>query len=67
MPEPQEIEFIIKPDGSVEEVVRGVSGPDCETLTSGIEAALGDVEHREHTSDYYRQASQSGDHVSTSV
>lgn len=66
MPGPQEIEFIIKPDGTVEETVSGVSGPECEALTQGIEQALGDVEKREHTPDFYRESSQSGDHVTTS-
>jgi hypothetical protein len=63
---PQEIEFVIKPDGTVEESVRGVIGPECEAVTKGIEDALGDVEKREHTGDYYRETTQSGDHVTTS-
>ena len=33
----QEIEFIIRPDGTVEERVLGVSGPDCEIITEDIE------------------------------
>ena len=57
MPERQEIEFIIKPDGTVEERVRGVNGPDCERLTAAIEQALGEVERREHTSEYYATTS----------
>lgn len=32
--------------------VSGVAGPSCEKLTEGIEAALGRVEHREHTDEY---------------
>jgi hypothetical protein len=32
--------------------VSGVVGPSCEKLTEGIEAALGRVEHREHTYEY---------------
>ncbi len=63
---PQEIEFIIKADGSVEETVRGMSGPACEAVTKGIEEALGRVENREKTSDYYKESSHSGDYVSTS-
>jgi len=63
---PQEIEFIIKPDGTVEEIVRGVSGPDCEALTSGIEDALGEVDKRERTGDYFGETTHSGDHVTTS-
>ena len=64
---PQEIEIIIKPDGTVEETVRGVSGPACEDVTRAIEDALGNVEKREHTSDYYGETTHSGDHVTTSA
>ena len=61
----QEIEFVIKPDGTVEERVTGVSGPDCEKVTEAIERALGDVTKREHTSDYYDESQSSGQTVST--
>jgi len=49
----QQIEFVIRPDGSVEERVTGFSGPDCEQATSAIEKALGEVTRREHTGDFY--------------
>ena len=62
----QEIEFVIKPDGTVEERVMGVSGPDCEKVTEAVEKALGDVTKRERTSDYYDQSQSSGQTVSTS-
>jgi hypothetical protein len=61
-----EIEFIIKPDGTVEEQVRGVAGPECEDITRGIERALGEVAEREHTSEYYDETESAGDHVTTS-
>ena len=61
----QEIEFVIKPDGTVEERVTGVSGPDCEKVTEAIEKALGDVTKRERTSDYYDESQGSGQTVST--
>jgi hypothetical protein len=64
MPERQEIEFIVKPDGTVEERVRGVSGPDCEKLTAAIEQALGEVERRERTTEYYSTTS-TGETVTT--
>jgi len=67
MPGPQEIEIIIKPDGTVEESVRGVSGPECEAVTKAIEDALGEIDKREHTSDYYGQTTETGDHVTTNV
>jgi hypothetical protein len=61
----QEIEFVVKPDGTVEERVTGVSGPDCEKVTEAIEKALGDVTKRERTSDYYDESQSSGQTVST--
>ena len=59
IPEKQEIEFVIRPDGTVEERVTGISGPNCEKVTQAIEQALGKVTEREHTSEYYNQQSQS--------
>jgi Protein of unknown function (DUF2997) len=50
----QQMEFIIRADGGVEERVSGVSGPNCESLTESLEMALGDVVAREHTSEYYK-------------
>lgn len=52
----EEIEFIIKPDGEVEERVRGVKGHGCESLTKGIEERLGEIKGREHTGEYYEQS-----------
>jgi hypothetical protein len=53
MPERQEIQFVIRPDGAVEERVEGARGPECEAITQSIENALGEVTRREHTSDFY--------------
>lgn len=61
----QEIEFIIKPDGTVEEKVTGVNGPDCEAITKDIEQALGKVTDRERTGDYFNEQGSS-ESVSTS-
>lgn len=61
-----EIEFVIKPDGTVEEQVRGVAGRECEDITRGIERALGEIAHRERTSEYYDETESAGDHVTTS-
>jgi hypothetical protein len=66
MPKKQEIEFVIRPDGSVEERVIGVSGPDCIQMTESIEQALGEVAKREHTADYYNQSQTTSDTVTTS-
>ena len=56
MPTRQEIEIVIKRDGTVEEKVTGVMGSSCEKVTEAIERALGDVAKREHTPDYYNQS-----------
>jgi len=61
----QQIEFVIKPDGTVVEQVSGVSGPDCEKITEAIEKALGEVAERERTGDYFDNAQGTADTVST--
>lgn len=66
MAQRQEIEFIIRPDGTVEEKVTGVGGPACEDVTRGIEQALGEIEQRERTADYYRTTERTSDEVTTS-
>ena len=66
MPGPQEIEFVIKPDGTVEETVRGVNGPACEAVTKAIEDALGEVEKRDHTPDYFGESTATSSQVTTS-
>ena len=53
MPKKQQIEFVIKPDGTVEETVTGVTGPDCEIISGTIENALGEITERKQTSEYY--------------
>ncbi len=63
MSESQQIEFIIRKDGTVEERVTGVSGPACEKVTKAVESALGDVIRREKTSDYYDESQGSADTV----
>jgi len=53
----QEIDVIIKPDGTVEVKVRGAQGPTCLDLTKEMERYLGgQVAHREHTADYSQVA-----------
>lgn len=56
------LEFIIYPDGRVEERVTGFIGSSCAEVTAAIEAKLGIVAHRELTSENFAQkqvASQS--------
>jgi hypothetical protein len=49
------MEFVIRADGTVEERVTGVSGPNCEALTGDIESALGEVTHRERTGEFFKE------------
>ncbi len=61
-----QIEFVIRPDGTVEERITGISGPACEKVTEIIERALGDVIKREHTSEYYNQPDSTEETITTS-
>lgn len=49
------LEFIIYPDGRVQEKVTGVIGSSCAEVTAAIEAQLGQVMTTEQTSEYYAQ------------
>ncbi|MEM9542868.1 MAG: DUF2997 domain-containing protein [Cyanobacteria bacterium P01_E01_bin.42] len=47
------LEFIIYPDGRVQEKVTGIVGRSCTEVTAAIEEQLGRVMSVEKTSDYY--------------
>ncbi|MDJ0649033.1 MAG: DUF2997 domain-containing protein [Xenococcaceae cyanobacterium MO_188.B19] len=49
------LEFIIYPDGRVQEKVTGIVGSSCEEVTAAIEAELGVVISQKQTSEYYAQ------------
>lgn len=49
------LEFIIYPDGRVQEKVTGIVGHSCAEVTAAIEAQLGQVLSQETTSEYYTQ------------
>lgn len=49
------LEFIIYPDGRVQEKVTGIVGTSCQEVTAAIEAQLGRVISQEKTSQYYAQ------------
>jgi hypothetical protein len=49
----QVLRYRIRPDGRVEELVEGLAGPACTTLTAAIEARLGPVVSSVPTSDHY--------------
>tara|TARA_R100001086_G_scaffold60667_1_gene28071 strand:+ start:790 stop:1008 length:219 start_codon:yes stop_codon:yes gene_type:complete len=51
------IRYNIKPNGTVEEIVEGVKGHSCDTLTKPIEESLGDVLTHTHTPDFYTEMS----------
>ncbi|TAD98419.1 MAG: DUF2997 domain-containing protein, partial [Oscillatoriales cyanobacterium] len=47
------LEFVIYPDGRVQETVTGIIGASCAEVTAAIEAQLGVVLHQESTSEYF--------------
>lgn len=49
------LEFIIYPDGRVQEKVTGIVGASCTEVTAAIEAQLGQVVSREQTSEHFNQ------------
>ena len=49
------LEFIIYPDGRVQEKVTGIMGASCAEVTAAIEAQLGVVQQQQSTSEYFSQ------------
>lgn len=47
------LEFIIYPDGRVQEKVTGIVGASCAEVTAAIEAQLGQVLSHEPTSEFF--------------
>jgi hypothetical protein len=47
------LEFIIHPDGRVQEKVTGVVGQACTVVTAAIEAELGQVVSQAQTAEYF--------------
>ena len=52
------LEFIIYPDGRIQEKVTGIVGASCAEVTAAIEAQLGTVVSQEQTSEYFAQKLQ---------
>lgn len=52
------LEFIIFPDGRVQEKVTGIVGASCAEVTAAIEAQLGHVLSQELTSEYFAQTAE---------
>ncbi|PSO63027.1 MAG: hypothetical protein BRC39_05260 [Cyanobacteria bacterium QH_7_48_89] len=52
------LEFVIHPDGRVQEKVTGIVGASCAEVTAAIEDQLGEVTACELTSEYFTQPVQ---------
>jgi hypothetical protein len=50
------LEFIIYPDGRVQEKVTGIIGASCAEVTAAIEEQLGEVMSQNQTSEYFTQS-----------
>jgi hypothetical protein len=59
------LEFIIYPDGRVQEKVTGIVGASCAEVTEAIEAQLGQVLSHEPTSEYFANRMQQSDVANT--
>lgn len=49
------LEFVIYPDGRVQEKVTGIIGISCAEVTAAIEAQLGTVVSTEQTAEHFAQ------------
>jgi Protein of unknown function (DUF2997) len=47
------LEFVIFPDGRVQETVTGITGTSCAEVTAAIEAQLGHVVVQSQTADFF--------------
>lgn len=60
------LEFIIYPDGRVQEKVTGIVGSSCAEVTAAIEAQLGQVVTQQPTSEFFaNNATQESSVVNT--
>lgn len=59
------LEFIIYPDGRVQEKVTGIVGNSCAEVTAAIEAQLGLVLTQEPTSEFFATNTQQSAVVNT--
>ncbi|MBD2136679.1 DUF2997 domain-containing protein [Anabaena sp. FACHB-1237] len=59
------LEFIIFPDGRVQEKVTGIIGKSCAEVTAAIEAQLGHVVNQQPTSEFFAENTQTSDVVNT--
>ncbi|MEA5581534.1 DUF2997 domain-containing protein [Nodularia harveyana UHCC-0300] len=59
------LEFIIYPDGRVQETVTGIVGNSCAEVTAAIEAQLGLVLSHEPTSEFFANQVEQSSVVNT--
>lgn len=62
--EMQELEITIDREGKVQVAVRGAHGEGCLGISRSIERAVGTVEKREYTAEFYEQPVSVSDHCS---
>jgi hypothetical protein len=60
--EMQELEITIDKEGKVQVAVRGVKGEGCLEITKNIENAVGTVEERGYTAEFYEQPASVSHH-----
>ncbi|NEP86627.1 MAG: DUF2997 domain-containing protein [Okeania sp. SIO2C2] len=61
------LEFIIYPDGRVQEKVTGIVGTSCTEVTKAIEEELGIILTQESTSEYFAQQQHQSDTAKAQV
>jgi Protein of unknown function (DUF2997) len=61
------LEFVIYPDGRVQEKVTGIVGSSCAEVTAAIEAQLGLVLQQQPTSEYFAQQQHLGNQQANQV
>ncbi len=57
--EPEEMEITIDKEGRITVKVHGAPGSSCLALTRDLENAVGVVEQREYTAEFYEQVTES--------
>ncbi len=57
--EPEEMEISIDKEGRITVKVHGARGTSCLALTRDLENAVGVVEQRKHTAEFYEQIAES--------
>ena len=61
------LEFIIYPDGRVQEKVTGIMGRSCAEVTAAVEAQLGLVQQQQVTSEYFAQVTKTDTSVTNAA